>query len=153
VIAFFTALGIGSIVVALISWVVAIANHRQNWINTLRDDISTFLKELETMHYAMGDLSSRSWDPLALEKAKREARVAVLFLYYRIVLRLNSTEDLHVELRSRLDALMDVTEKVPNREKIEEAVATARRVFKREWEVTKYGPLAPKIAHWKGREW
>jgi hypothetical protein len=41
-------LGIGSVVAALVSWwstkAVTISNHRQNWINALRDDLVTIPK-------------------------------------------------------------------------------------------------------------
>jgi len=52
--------GIGSIVAALVGrWsaqAVTISNHRQNWINALRDDLVTYLREIDTMHYRMNKL-------------------------------------------------------------------------------------------------
>ncbi len=94
-------LGVGSIVGGLISWRVAISNHRQAWINALRDDLSTYFKELEVMHYAIGSFLSAKVDDGTLEKAKQDARVAILFIYWRIVLRLNRTEHMHVDLRQK----------------------------------------------------
>jgi hypothetical protein len=42
------AFGFGSIVAALLGWfgakAVAISNHRQNWINALRDDLVAYLR-------------------------------------------------------------------------------------------------------------
>jgi hypothetical protein len=91
------------------------------------------------MHYAISDLWQSS-DPNA-EKKKREVRIGILFVYWRIVLRLNRTETAHIELRERLDKLMTVTERVPNRDQVEETVDLARQILKREWEVTKFGML------------
>jgi hypothetical protein len=132
-------LGIGSIVAGLISWRVAISNHRQAWINALRDDLSTYLKELEIMHYATFSLLSATVDDGTLEKKKQDARLAILFTYWRIVLRLNRTEQIHIDLRQRLDDLMSVTARVPDLTKLNEAVDLARQILKREWDVTKYG--------------
>lgn len=142
-------LGIGSIIAALISWRVQISNHRQAWIDALRDDLATYLRELETIHYARDELW-RSSDANS-EKMKREARVAILFVYWRIVMRLNRTEAAHVELREKLDRLMMVTERVPNRDQVEQAVNSARQVLKKEWEVTKWGMLATLIPCLKKR--
>ena len=76
ILSFIAVLGIGSIVAALITWRTAISNYRQAWINDLRDDISTYLKELEAMHYAIGNLFSAETDE-TLEKQKQEARIAI----------------------------------------------------------------------------
>jgi hypothetical protein len=46
----------------------------------------------EVMHYAIGDLFAAKNDDGTLEKRKQEARAAILFIYWRIVLRLNRTE-------------------------------------------------------------
>jgi hypothetical protein len=140
-------LGVGSIVAALIGWGVSISNHRQAWINALRDDLASFIKELEGMHYAIGDLLKGDGNAV-LEEKKRQARMGVLFVYWRIVLRLNRTEAMHAELIQRLDALMTVTEITPNKAMIDEAIDLARRILKREWEVTKYGAW---IADWRAR--
>jgi hypothetical protein len=142
-------LGLGSIIAALISWRVAISNHRQAWINALRDDLATYLRELESMHYVIGDLWLNA-DPDS-EKKKREARIAILFVYWRIVMRLNRTETAHVELRDKLDGLMTVTERVPNRDQLEQTVDLARRILKREWDVTKHGMLTDSMLCLKKR--
>jgi hypothetical protein len=142
---FLAALGVGSIVAAWIGHRVSISNHRQAWINGLRDDIAQFMKELEAMHYAIDDL----WGKAAggeFEKRRREVRVAILFVYWRIVLRLNRAEQMHIDLKEKLDALLVVTERVPNREKVEATVDLARCILKREWNVTKLGPFG---ANWR----
>jgi hypothetical protein len=110
------------------------------------------------MHYAIGDfLGSTGPDS---EKKKREARVAILFIYWRIVLRLNRMEATHNDLRNKLDELMIVREKAPNRDKIEEALDLARQILKREWDVTKYGiwtkpilKVKPTLKRWGDRLW
>ena len=148
---FIAVLGVGSIVAALISWFIAISNHRQAWINALRDDLSTYLKELEVMHYAIGDLFAAKDDDGTLEKRKQEARAAILLIYWRIVLRLNRTEPNHVELRQKLDDLMTITANVPDRAKLNDTVDLAQRILKREWDVTKYGVFTRPLLWLKER--
>jgi hypothetical protein len=94
-IALLAGIGVGSIVAALISWLVAISGFRQAWINALRDDLSTYFQELEKMHYVIGDLLHERSE--ANKQKKREARISILFVYSRIVLRLNRTNDDHRE--------------------------------------------------------
>jgi len=142
-------LGVGSIVAGLISWRVAISNHRQAWINALRDDLSTFLRELEMMHYAIGSLFSAKSDDGTLEKQKQDARVAILFTYWRIVLRLNRIGRMHIDLRQKLNELMVVTEKTPDRTKVNDAVDLAQQILKHEWDVTKYGVFTRPVLWFK----
>jgi hypothetical protein len=139
-------LGVGSIVAALISWRISISNHRQTWIDALRDDLSGYLKELENVHYAFGAQMRGGTE--AVQKL-HEARTAALFVYWRIVLRLNRTEQMHIALRQALDEMMMVRDRVPDRDKIEELVDLARRILKQEWEVTKYGVFANLVVWWK----
>src|SRR4051812_30996671 len=115
-------LGIGSITAAFISWRVAIANHRQAWINALRDDIATFLKELEAAHYITADMFREGADLKELEPKKRETRLAILFTRARIRLRLNRVEPAHKEFEDKLDALLVVSDRVPDRARVEHAV-------------------------------
>ena len=98
------------------------------------------------MHYAIIDLYAGTTNA---EQKKRDARLAVLFSYSRVVLRLNLTEPMHVELRQRLDEFMTVDRVTPDRERIEGAVDLARKILKQEWEVTKYGPLTGWIQRLK----
>jgi len=50
-IALIGAIGVGTIVSALVGHIVAVSNHRQAWINALRDDLAEFSKALEwAMH-------------------------------------------------------------------------------------------------------
>jgi hypothetical protein len=138
-------LGIGTIVAAAISWRIAISNYRQAWINALRDDIAALLKDLEDLHHVFAFVPlDDGW-----EASKHEARLKILFSYWRIVLRLNRTEGLHQELRQRLDELMLVRDRVPDRTSVEQAIDLARRILKQEWEVTKYGVFRRPIAFTK----
>lgn len=66
-------------IAGLISWRVAISNYRQAWINALRDDLATYLKELEIMHYEIARLFSAKTDDSTLERQKHETRIAILF--------------------------------------------------------------------------
>jgi hypothetical protein len=148
-IALLAGIGVGSIIAAFINWLVAISGFRQAWINALRDDLSTYFQELEKMHYVIGDLLRERSE--ANERKKREARIVILFVYSRIVLRLNRTEKMHIELRQKLDELMTTTETIPDRAKVEEVVDLARKILKQEWNVTKYGPAAPLVI--KAKKW
>lgn len=152
-IALLAGIGVGSIIAALIGWFVAVAKFRQAWIDALRDDLALFFQELEKIHYATDDVLGDGGEEN--EQKERDARIAILFVYSRIVLRLNRTETEHIELRRLLDGLMTVSEKVPDRAKVEQTVDLARRILKQEWEVTKYGPLAPLAIRakksWRGR--
>ena len=98
-------LGFGSIVAALIGHRSALGNHRQNWINGLHDDLGTFFKELEVMHQTIGEIMRDGGTTELDQKNMQEARVPILFVYWRIVLRLNRTEQMHIDLRQKLDNL------------------------------------------------
>jgi hypothetical protein len=140
-------IGLGSILAAIIGWFVAISNHRQAWINALRDDIAIYLKDLEVMHHAIRNLLApeSSIDLATREKQKRDARISLLFVHRRILLRLNRKESLHIELAKKLDEFLKVETRVPDTALVDELVDVAREILKREWEVTKLGPLAKPI--------
>ena len=136
-IALLAAIGVGTIISALVGHLVAISNHRQDWINALRDDLAGFVRALETMRYAMVDYLQ---DSAKFEDKKREARISLLFIYERIRLRLNRTEDSHIQLDRKLREFLDtpLLEALDDRTKIDEAIELSRIVLKREWEVIKY---------------
>jgi hypothetical protein len=146
-----TGIGIGSIIGATISafigWRVAILNLRQASINALRDDLATFLKELEVMHYTIGNLlSPNNTDPFSeREKQKHEARMAVLFIHRRILLRLNGTDPLHQELAEKLYVFERVETRVPEKAAVRDLVDVAGKLLKREWEDTTRWPWARPI--------
>jgi hypothetical protein len=135
-IALVAAIGVGTIISAIIGHWVAVSNHRQAWINALRDDLAGFFKALEAMRYAYIDYTQ---DSVKFEEKKRQARIDVLFVYERIRLRLNRTETLHVELDRKLWEFLDtpLLENLQDRQKINEAIDLSRIILKREWEVIK----------------
>jgi hypothetical protein len=148
-VALLAAIGVGTIISALVGHFVAISNHRQDWINALRDDLAEYFKALEAMGYAIRDYMQ---DSEKFEGKKREARIAVLFIYERVRLRLNRTEDLHIELEQKLREFLDkpLLEQLEGRTKIDEAADLSRIVLKREWEVIKYPWLNLYRKFWNG---
>jgi hypothetical protein len=137
VLAFLTAIGAGAIIAAVVAHLTTISNFRQAWINALRDDIAEFFKSLQTMNYAVSDYLK---DSERNEEKHRVARVAVLFLYERIRLRLNRMEAPHIELERKLRAFLDnpLGQMLADRANIDEAADLARRILKTEWDVAKY---------------
>lgn len=144
-------LGVGSILAAAIGWRISIANHRQAWINALRDDIVTFLKESETLRAVTTKHRFFGGEIRDTEEERRQAWIAMMFVYWRIVLRLNRREPMHIELRKKLNAITAETDKPVDFGLIEEMVDLARKVLKREWDVTKYGIFMRPITWLKAR--
>jgi hypothetical protein len=144
-IALIAALGIGSIIAAVVGWwsakAVAISNHRQNWINALRDDLVTFLKEVDLLHYRVAMLSgNRGEQPTIADLEKQQdARNSAMLVYRRILLRLNMTEPDHTALGQALRGLMLITNTTVDSAAMAAAVDLSRRVLKAEWAVTKFG--------------
>ncbi len=146
------AFGVGSIVAAIVGWwgakAVAISNHRQNWINALRDDIVAYMKEIDLLHPVMVKIlrGPANTDDLAKQQ---EARAAALLVYRRIRLRLNMEETPSVMLAEALEALLTIDSKVANEDRIEAVIKTSGAVLKREWAVAKYGIFAGLIMWFK----
>lgn len=136
-IALLAAVGVGTIIAALVAHITAISNHRQQWINALRDDVAEYIRRLEKLNYVMIEWCK---DSEKTEQKKREARTDVLFIYERIRLRLNKSETEHRELEKKLRDFLDqpLGEALAGRTKINETIELAREVLKREWEATKY---------------
>ena len=140
-----TALGVGSIVAAVVGWwsakAVAISTHRQNWINALRDDLVTFLKEVELLHYRVAMLAGDRSKPPTIDtlEQQQDTRNAAMLVYRHILMRLNLTEPDHVALEQALLSLLVVTKSTADGPRIASAVDLSRRVLKAEWDVTKYG--------------
>lgn len=145
-IAFIAAIGVGTVISALVGHLVAVSNHRQAWINALRDDLAEFFKALEAIGYAVRDYLQ---DSAKFEDKKREARIALLFVFERIRLRLNRTEDLHIQLEQKLREFLDnpILEQLEDRTKINETVDLSRIILKEEWEIVKspWKPYCKKI--------
>lgn len=150
----FAGLGVGSIIAALVGrWsakAVTISNHRQNWINALRDDLVVFLQKIDTMRFS---LAMASGDPnidgkLSELENIREAKEAALLVYRRILLRLNMSEKPHVELGELLNGLLVVRETDDDRQ-IDAVVKLSREIVKHEWAVAKYGMFAGPVTYLK----
>jgi hypothetical protein len=135
-IAFIAAIGVGTIISAFIGHLVSVSNHRQAWIDALRNDIAEFFKTLEAMRYAFIDYMQ---DSAKYEDKKRQTRIDLLFVYQRIRLRLNRTEALHIELDESLSEFLNkpLLETLEDGTKVTAAMDLSRVILKREWEVVK----------------
>lgn len=134
---------IAALVAAFIGRSVMIGNHRQAWINALRDDLAQFFTSIDVIHFRMAVLW-QGGDASDLE-SQQKARNEVLLAYRRILMRLNMSEPLHQRLEKALEALLLVQGKTVNQEDLTTAVTLARTVLKREWDVTKYGAFTTPI--------
>lgn len=149
-ITFIGAFGIGSVMAATVGWwsakAVAISNHRQSWINALRDDIANYLTGIDVLRFRVtildGDHNETTIDDL---EKQQEARNAVMVVYRRILLRLNMKETAHKELATLLNQQMMIGASPPNQQQTEQVVSVAQRILKDEWNVTKYGIFACPI--------
>jgi hypothetical protein len=140
-------LGLAAVVAALISRSVMIANNRQAWINALRDDLAQFFTSIDVIHFSIATLS-RGGDVSKLDD-QQKARNDVLLAHRKILMRLNMNEPLHQQLEKALEALLLVRGTTMNQDDLAAAVTLARRVLKREWEVTKYGPFTEPVVVFK----
>jgi hypothetical protein len=137
---------IAAITAALIARSVMISNHRQAWINGLREDLAAFFAAIDAI--SVRTASSRDGEASGsaeLQKAHNDA----LLMHRRILMRLNMNEPLHQRLEKSLGALLTKHGKEVNQDEITAAVALARAILKREWEVTKYGPFTAVIIYFK----
>ena len=133
-IALFAAFGLGTIIAGVLSRWSAISNLRQNWINALRDDLATYLVEIDAMHF----------ESLATNHLER--RKAALWVYRRILLRLNIDERPHKQLAESLKQLLNIGDSTEDDKRIDDVVTLARQILKQEWAVTKWGFFAKTIA-------
>jgi hypothetical protein len=140
---------IAAITAALISRSVMISNHRQAWINALRDDLAALFSAIDLVHFRMAMLPQNG-DINNLEE-QQKAWNDVQLAYRKILMRLNLNEPLHQQLEKSLGSLMMVRGQTVNQDDLAAAVTLARTVLKREWEVTKYGPFTALIIHLKAR--
>ena len=131
-------IGVGTIIASLISAkmskAVAIAGHRQAWINALRDHLSEYFHVIDELQAARSRRDTGG--PSAVAEAKAVARKE----YRQILMRLNAVETPHHKLALLLEGLMEDGAE----SKLDQAVAASRAVLKREWEVTK-GLTAKRI--------
>jgi hypothetical protein len=138
---------IAAVAGALIARSVMISNHRQAWINGLREDLALFFTAVDVIHFRIAALSQGG--DLAKLEEQQEARNDVLLAYRRILMRLNMNEPLHQQLEKSLGSLLTVREKIVNQDELQAAVMLARTILKNEWEVTKYGPFTTYMVHLK----
>jgi L-cystine uptake protein TcyP (sodium:dicarboxylate symporter family) len=145
-ISLFAGVGVGSVIAAVLGRWNTISNHRQAWINALRDDLVSYLKEIDVLHYRVARVSGvfgeSSVDDLG---TLSEARAAALLIYRRVLLRLNMTEVLHVDLADKLEALLRVEGTTADGDLIKEVIILSRQVLKQEWAVTKYGMFTKPV--------
>lgn len=138
---------LAAVTAALIARSVMVSNHRQAWINALRDDLAEFFTAIDVIHFKMATLT-QGGDAAKLEE-QQKARNDVLLVYRKILMRLNMNEQLHQQLERSLQSLLTVRGKTVNQEELTAAVTLARIILKREWEVTKYGWFTTPILHLK----
>ena len=145
------ALGIGTIIAAGFSRWNAISSLRQHWIDALRDDLSTYLKEINAMPFRIARLTGSHGEPSTIDdyEKQQDTRNSVLLVYRRILLRLNVSEPQHVQLAEKLKDLLLIENGTTDAERIDSVVSLARQVLKHEWEVTKYGIFTPLVTRWK----
>ena len=146
---------IGAIIAALIAAFIAraikISEFRQAWINDLRTDMADYISKAhewvdlymacnrENKQEKKDEIHSKR------EKVKRDA----LRVFHRIQLRFNTHDKNAEALLTDLSDLLDHSKLTQNNEYSEwrhlsnEAVLKARRLLKKEWEVTK--SLSSKI--------
>jgi hypothetical protein len=134
---------VAAVTAALIARSVMTSNHRQAWINGLREDLATFFTAVDVIH---------AGNPEGQQKARSEALLA----YRKILMRLNINEAPHQQLERSLGTFLVDRDIAVNPENIAVAVQLARTILKQEWEVTKYGPLTrPMIRFktwWRGKK-
>jgi hypothetical protein len=138
-------IGAGAVVAAFITArnakLVKLSEHRQNWINALRDDVSKYITKAGEIRDHTNDLRIEpdAQRQTALREIIAEKISKANVLRLKILLRLNLDENDHIELARLLNAMQRVEqfEQQPGLE--DRATVQARRVLRREWAVTKYG--------------
>jgi hypothetical protein len=140
---------IAAVAAALITRSVTISNHRQTWINGLRDDLASFFAAIDVMHFNVAKRSEA--EEIGEPEEQRKARSDAALTYRKILMRLNMNEQTHQELERSLGSLLMVNADTASQDQIADAVTLARNILKREWEVTKYGSLTEPMLQVK--EW
>ena len=133
-ISIFAALGIGSIVAAIISRWNSVSQLRQAWVDSLRKEIAEYFHSIEQLNAAFSDAG--------LTSKRRERHDHALLSYRQVLLRLNMDEREHRFLSARLKGLLAIRTS-PDLADFDVAMAAAKRVLKAEWERTKFGPFRP----------
>src|ERR1700731_4600630 len=97
---------VAAIAAALIARSVTISNHRQAWINALREDLAAFFTAIDVIHFRMAMLS-QGGETSKLEE-QQKTRNDALLAYRKILMRLNMNEALHQQLENSLGSLLTV---------------------------------------------
>jgi hypothetical protein len=90
---------IAALAAALIARSVMISNHRQAWINGLRDDLATFFAAADIMRLPIASSTAES---SMKHDEHRQARENGTAAYRKILMRLNIHEPLHRQLDASL---------------------------------------------------
>lgn len=158
---------IATVIAALITGVIAMVNltlgkeqkiteMRQAWIDGLREDLAKFFAGYRFVSSAVEDTWDRDASGVASTHSASSEQVAeqaavIAETIYRIKLRLNPSEQEHIELERLLNEVVRQYEAIPNgssslRETtltaIDRANNQARKVLKLEWERVKRGEKA-----------
>jgi hypothetical protein len=162
---------IATLVAALITGAVSFVNltltkeqkvseFRQAWIDSLRDDLASFLgaarafsRAVEALHVYGPDYKEKGALLISDQKVG-DLRYQAAETFSRIKLRLNATESEHVELLRLLRRAIDEQNTMLKNksaadstlEAIEAANEYARTVLKKEWERVKKGEFAFRVA-------
>lgn len=142
VIAFIAALGIGSIIAAMIARWNSISQLRQAWIDALRREISDFFHCVEKVGAAASAHDQET------KNKQRERRDEAMAAYRQIVLRLNFKEIDHRRLDHALKNALVVNSTIDDG-KMTSCLVLSRKVLKKEWDRTKFGPLVNAVYSWK----
>ncbi len=121
---------------------VKISEHRQNWINALRDDVAEYIASAHRVQADTKDLILLQQDAEQRDSIRQRIdtkKDVADTLLMKVVLRLNPKENDHIALEKRLKELREA--KGIDLELENCAIEQARVVFKREWDVAKYGEL------------
>jgi hypothetical protein len=140
---------IAAVTAALIARSVMVSNHRQAWINGLRDDLAQFFTAIDQIHFRI--MAHSQVDTRKLGEEQRKARNDGMLAYRKILMRLNINEPLHQQLEKSLEALLKIQDENLDEGQIVATVTLARAILKREWEVTKYGWFTEPISGLKSR--
>ena len=127
-------IAIGAVIAAFVTGravrFVKISEHRQNWINALRDDVAEFIADAHSVQADTKDLISLSLEPAQRDELQRRINTkkdGADTLLLKIILRLNPKEDDHIELEKLLNELREG--KAINAELEKRALEQARTRF------------------------
>lgn len=143
-----------SVFISFISLIISkeqkTSEFRQAWINTLRDDISKFIGQVDSIKKLI------LLNKVATEKDKKETSDAVVLdsiklreIKSKIELLINPKEDKHIQLVQLLNQIVEEIKKNTNlSNSINELTKLAQKIFKEEWDRVKNGEPIYKFSKW-----